>query len=191
MSSLCSEGRLNLTKFSSKRYPKKKEAHSYQIWQLESYQPCRGIKWDIENYAFGFNVNFTTKSTTRRIVSQLSSAYDPCGYVASLLLKGRRIIQSTCKMNLSWDDSIPDTLKDDWANWCVSFKALSNFQIERYFGQLHVSSLLRCFVRIWSSFLTTRKIHCAVVMSKSRVTPLKNVSMPRLELAAATLSTKS
>ena len=33
-------------------------------------------------------------------------------------------------------------------------------------------------------------IHCGLVMAKSRVTPIKFVSIPRLELAAATLSIK-
>ena len=33
-------------------------------------------------------------------------------------------------------------------------------------------------------------IHCGLVMAKSRVTPIKFVSIPRLEIAAATLSIK-
>jgi hypothetical protein len=34
------------------------------------------------------------------------------------------------------------------------------------------------------------KIHCSLVMTKSRVTPLKQVSIPRLELNAAVVSVK-
>ena len=37
---------------------------------------------------------------------------------------------------------------------------------------------------------TKNKIHCVFVMGKSRVAPLKFVSIPRLELLAATLSVK-
>ena len=34
------------------------------------------------------------------------------------------------------------------------------------------------------------EVHCALVMAKSRVTPLKPVTVPRLELTAAVVSTK-
>jgi hypothetical protein len=33
-------------------------------------------------------------------------------------------------------------------------------------------------------------VHCCLLMGKSRVTPLKSVTIPRLELTAAVLSTK-
>ena len=35
-----------------------------------------------------------------------------------------------------------------------------------------------------------RKIHCSLVMGKARVNPLKSVSIPRLELTAALVSTR-
>ena len=34
------------------------------------------------------------------------------------------------------------------------------------------------------------EVHCALVMAKSRVTPLKPVTVPRLELTATVVSTK-
>lgn len=117
----------------SKRYLKSPSVTKLTIGKLPT-DTCLGIKWDLEKDTFGFDVNFAYKTSTRRgMLSQLSSVYDPCGYVAPLLLKGRILIQSTCKTNLSWDDQIPGTLKDGWENWCMSFEALSNFQVRRCF----------------------------------------------------------
>ena len=213
VSSLCKEGAFNLTKFVSNSVqvlvtiPEEKRSLSVTkpaVGKLPT-DTCLGIKWDIENDTFGFDVNFVQISSTRRsMLSQLSSVYDPCGYIAPLLLKGRRLIQSTCTMNLSWDDEIPGTLKDDWADWCVSFEALSNFQIKRFFQPPNFGKVSNCTLHHFSDaseygygqvsyfrFVnTTGSIHCSLVMSKSRVAPLKYVSIPSLELVAATLSTK-
>ena len=37
---------------------------------------------------------------------------------------------------------------------------------------------------------TAGKVHCSLVIAKSQVAPIKYISIPRLELAAAVLSTK-
>ena len=37
---------------------------------------------------------------------------------------------------------------------------------------------------------TAGKVHCSLVIAKSRLTPMKDTSIPRLEWAAAVLSTK-
>ena len=60
---------------------------------------------------FGFNL-YATKTakpvTKRGILSTVSSVYDPLGMAAPFVLGGRLILQNLCKLELDWDDDIPD-----------------------------------------------------------------------------------
>ena len=54
-----------------------------------------GIVWLIEKDAFGFRMELKDTPLTRRgILSTISSIFDPVGYVAPVLLEGKRILQN-------------------------------------------------------------------------------------------------
>ena len=210
---LCSEGGFNLTKFISNSVPvlesipeskRRPTVSNIPIGGLPT-ERCLGVRWDIENDIFGFDSTFKAHPFTRRgMLSLLSSIYDPCGYIAPFLLKGRRIIQSACQMDSSWDEPITESLKDSWKEWGLSLQLLKEFMIERCFKPKDFGQVSHCSLHHFSDaseigygqvsyfrlINTTGRIHCSLVLSKARVAPLKYISIPRLELVAATLSTK-
>lgn len=55
------------------------------------------------------------------------------------------------------------------------------------FSDASTSGYSQCYLRMIKS---RGKIHCALVMAKSRVTPSKPMTVPRLELTVALLSVK-
>ena len=122
--------------------------------------------------------------------------------VAPFVLKGKQILQQLCRDGKGWDEKLPDALHTEWENWRTDLLSLADLRIPRCykpsdFGEIqsvelhHFSdaSLLgygQCsYLRMTNS---KGEIHCCLVMSKSRVTPLKSVTVPRLELAAALVS---
>ena len=50
-------------------------------------------------------------------MTALRSIYDPFGWDVPFLLKGRKVIQTLCKQNLKWDDSIDDGKAQEWLKW--------------------------------------------------------------------------
>ncbi len=59
-----------------------------------------GIEWCIESDSFRFRITLKDKPLTRRgVLATISSIYDPLGFVASVLLAGKRILQTLCKDN--------------------------------------------------------------------------------------------
>lgn len=97
-------------------------------------------------------------------------------------------------------------LRMQWIKWRGELVVLSQLKVPRcyklcYFGdvssvELHsfldasTSGYGQCsYLRMITS--NGGDIHCALVMAKSRVTPSKPITIPRLELAAALISVKA
>ena len=140
--------------------------------------------------------------TRRGVLSALSSIYDPLGFGTPFLLKGKQIIKKLCQLNLKWDEDIPDEISKEWLTWKEN---LCNLEIVHLggcfkphgFGKV-VDCSLHHFSDAWKNGygqasyirLVSEKgrIHCSLVMGKACVAPLKYISIPRMELVAATLS---
>ncbi|XP_063878734.1 uncharacterized protein LOC135110395 [Scylla paramamosain] len=164
-----------------------------------------GVEWCIESDTFQFRIKLKDKPLTRRgILSTVSSIYDPLGLVSPLILTGKQILQELCKNAVDWDDEVPDYVKPKWIKWKDELHKLDQLKVPRCykpddFGEVekvelhHFSDACQegygqcSYIRLISK---TGQIHCALVMAKSRVTPLKTMTIPRLELAAAVVSVR-
>ena len=117
---------------------------------------------------------------------------------------GKQILQQMCAENVGWDDPIPESLYMKWEQWRQNLPQLESIQVERClkpdnFGQVktvemhHFSDASttgygQCsYLRLIDS---EERIHCSLLMSKARVTPLKTMTIPRLELTAALVSVR-
>ncbi|XP_041461181.1 uncharacterized protein LOC121412436 [Lytechinus variegatus] len=208
---LLSKGGFRLTKWISNdrnvlsSVPETERAASVPNMDLDKLPVERtlGILWDVDQDSFGFQVNIKEKPTTRRgILSTASSLYDPLGFVAPFVLPAKALLQKLCREGLGWDEPIPEDDEREWSNWLQSLPILTGLKIDRclkptYFKDV-VSAQLHHFCDAseigYSSVAYLRlteesgRIHCAFVMGKSRLSPLKTVSIPRLELSAAVLA---
>ena len=164
-----------------------------------------GVQWCMEPDTFQFRIVLQDKPLTRRgILSTVSSVYDPPGFLAPVILTGRQILQSLCREKSDWDDPVPESLRHKWERWRSSLQHLEKLKIQRCykpptFGnvtsvQLHHFSDASDHGYGQCSYLRltddTGQVHCSFVMGKARVTPLKPVTIPRLELTAALLSVR-
>ena len=164
-----------------------------------------GVQWCIESDCFQFNIVLQDKPcTTRGILSTISSIFDPLGFIALLLLHGKSILQELCCLDVSWDDPIPDDIKIKWEKWRADLLNLQQISISRcykpenfgpvvptephHFSDASVKGYHQCgYVRMIDE---QQRIHCTLVIGKSRVAPLTPVTVPRLELTATVCSGK-
>ena len=73
--------------------------------------PIERAQWCMESDNFQFWIVLQDKPLTRRgILSTVSSVYDPLGFLAPVILTGRRILQGLCRDKSDWDDPMPEPL---------------------------------------------------------------------------------
>ena len=126
------------------------------------------------------------------------------GFIAPVVLVGKTsATQDICHTN-NWDEPVDDATSSRWERWRNELFLLENLKVPRgfkptKFGKV-VSAQLHCMSDASTcgygqcSYLRLEdengKVNVSFVMGKARVAPKKTVSIPRLELAAATISVK-
>lgn len=160
-----------------------------------------GLQWLIGSDQFTFAVKVPeeeSRATKRGILSCVAQLYDPNGYIAPVTIVGRILIQNIWRLSLAWDEEVPAEIAEKWTAFWTEIKHLEQFRIDRWLGtcreakiQLHGFSDASAaaygavvYVRVEQA---NGQIKSALVASRTRVAPLKTVTIPRVELAAAEL----
>jgi len=213
--SMLNKGGLRLHKFLSsskallQQLPPEDLAKSFMEIDLLSdslpIERALGVQWSIESDCFQFRITLSDKPLTRRgILSTINSVYDPLGFISPVILVGKQILQLLCADQLDWDSPISESLRARWECWRAELPKLASIEIDRSFkpdgfGQVvttevhHFSDASQCgygqcsYLRLVDEH---SNVHCSLIMGKSRVAPLKPVTIPRLELTAAVVSVK-
>ena len=199
----------HLTKFVSNRTSMLRsipdEDRRSDLKEVELDSSCEkalGVSWFPTTDEFQVRVNVTEKSATRRgILSTVSQCYDPRGLIQPALLPAKRFLQELCEAGLGWDDPVNERQRNWWQEWLNGLKYLQCVRVPRSFGSAEIESSeiqLHCFCdaskigygTIVYIRLTDRNGHvnCSIIIARSRVAPLKPVTIPRLELVAAVVS---
>ena len=123
--------------------------------------------------------------------------------LAPYILPAKCLIQSLWRKNKGWDDPLDEEDQSTWDEWLDDLTKLSEFELPRCFCvnacpeasvQLHVFADASemgfgavCYARY---LLPDGTIKVSFVMARNRVSPLKQLSIPRLELQAAVLAVR-
>lgn len=141
--------------------------------------------------------------TKRDILSMLMSIYDPLGLIANFLMPLKLLLQEIWRSGVSWDEPIVFLHMQKWKSWLSYLPQAGSVRIPRCYNirlsydqlniELHTfvdaSELGYCAVA-YLRFEKAGQVDCVLVGAKTRVAPLKFVSIPRLELQAAVVGTR-
>ncbi|XP_059350981.1 uncharacterized protein LOC130687583 [Daphnia carinata] len=138
--------------------------------------------------------------TKRAFLSIISSVYDPLGLVAPVIFVMKSLLQDiwTNEERIGWDDVVPEALSQRFYCWYDHLENLESLSVPRCFrfkrGRwtqqcLHVftdaSSKGFGALAYFRTVFEDHSVNVSFVMSKTHVTPVKGLTIPRLELQAA------
>ncbi|XP_075158171.1 uncharacterized protein LOC142231448 [Haematobia irritans] len=158
-----------------------------------------GLVWDPkgDDFIFVFNPIDDWKVVTKRsILSSIARLYDPLGLIGPVITKAKVFMQTLWKLNLDWDESLPQSLHSSWMEYIKNFTSLQRFTFPRYISMTSASIQIHGFcdasLVAYGACVYVRTelngiVQSSLLCSKSRVSPLKTLTVPKLELSAACL----
>ncbi|XP_064633645.1 uncharacterized protein LOC135491604 [Lineus longissimus] len=167
-----------------------------------------GIAWNTSDDTFRFPtvktlIDLEDPETKRSLLSIASKIFDIMGMLSPYVIRAKLLFQELWQKGLGWDDTLDETTAQKWRIWKGELKELDQLEIPRCLplGLGEISSIeLHGFgdasEKAYGAAVYIRVVDqngytaARLVMSKSKVAPVKKVSLPRLELLAAVVNTR-
>ncbi|XP_064479221.1 uncharacterized protein LOC135392441 [Ornithodoros turicata] len=167
-----------------------------------------GLVWDAESDTLRVALNsvmdflLTANVTKRSLLQTVARIFDPLGILAPFVIKAKILFQRVWQKELRWDESLPHDILEDWQKWCHELPKADEIWIPRSIKSTAqvLSQSVHVFcdasLQAYGAVAYIRSQYadgsCTVqlLLSKSRVAPLKSITLPRLELLGALLGTR-
>lgn len=159
-----------------------------------------GISWNTRDdkiHYFTHPIELDTV-TKRRVLSEIAKIYDPIGLMGPVILHAKILMQELWRIGVHWDESVPHDIHTKWIEFTQQLRLVRQISYDRKLFandchniQLHgfcdasKAGYGAClYVR---SVGDNNEVTCKLLCAKSRISPIKTVTIPRLELCGALL----
>ena len=176
---------------------------SHGIPSPDEYTKTLGIEWNSTLDCFRFTLSEIPSlnvMSKRALASEIAKLFDVLGWFSPAVVKMKILLQQLWQLKLGWDDPVPQHIHDVWLKWRSELTLISERHIERcYFPKTAAISSFQLhgfsdasekayggvvYLRMTD---TDGGVHAALVIAKTKVAPIKQMTIPRLELCGAHL----
>ena len=176
---------------------------THDLPMTETYTKTLGIQWNAQDDYFKISVPSPAPLETltkRGLVSDVAKTFDVMGWFSPSTIKAKILMQQLWEHKVDWDDPVPEAIHSAWLQWRTELHLLSqkiiprcfflkdsdslSFEIHGFSDASELAYAAVVYLRITDS---SNHTHISMIMSKSKVAPIKRLTIPRLELCGAQL----
>ncbi|XP_069965822.1 uncharacterized protein [Bactrocera oleae] len=159
-----------------------------------------GIRWNAKKDAFFFVINpihDKTSFTKREVLSIIAKLFDPAGWLSPVVVTAKIIMQQIWLDKSDWDESLKPLTLHHWKTFIKDYETLNLIEIPQWthfstsaiinFHGFSDASVKAYAANLYISVSTNTNTWTTLLIFKTRVSPIKSISLPRLELCGAVL----
>ena len=159
-----------------------------------------GVPWDVDDDSLKFNLHMLEgieekKITKRMLLRAVASVFDPMGVLSPIVIKLKILFQEVCKKHIDWDEFLCKEHQEMWDALMDDIRLFEDIELPRCviegrmqsidlvgFSDASEKAYAACIFIVSEN---DGKLNSHLLASKTRIAPLKALTMPRLELMAA------
>ena len=205
---IMNQGGFTLTKWASNCQAAKSEtSKTFEGFKDIDAIKVLGLSWDTEDDSFVFKtlpLLETYLFTKRLLLSTTARLFDPIGFLNPYSISLKILFQEAWRCGFGWDDILPNNFQEQIQVWMNGLKSIAKWKIPRCispaaWGDKSIEKELIVFSDasekaygccLYLKTTVKDQVFINLIMSKTRVAPLKKITLPRLELLAALLAAR-
>ena len=139
--------------------------------------------------------------TKREVLRWSSTIFDPLGLITPVTISAKLFLQQLWQEHIGWDIRLNDNLCARWMEIADNIRGATTLSFRRqYAASLSTTQSMPTYLHVFAdaslkaygavAYIQQGQNLPSLVMSKTRAAPLKQLTLPRLELKAAVLAAK-
>jgi hypothetical protein len=183
--------------------PSERSTHVKIDIELGGTIKALGLCWNMGEDTFQYTLNLSNPPeviTKRNILADIQRLFDPLGWISPALLPAKRIIQKLWLLNVGWDEEVNTEIKEEWLHIRKGLDEIKNIKLDRWLnttpasmndvaihGYCDASNSAYGAVAYLRVRIQDGEYKTFLLAAKTRVGPVKPMTVPKLELCGAVL----
>lgn len=159
-----------------------------------------GLRWNAGRDHFYFRLknkpdrNLITK---RSVLSEIAKLFDPAGWLAPKIIVAKIIMQQIWKDETNWDEDLKESTLNQWHAFLDDYLNIEHIKIPRFVDfdpsySIELHGFCDASEKAYAATLYIRSeyqgsVSSHLLVAKTKVAPVKFISLPRKELCGAEL----